>query len=275
MLVLTAIGAALLYRGLSFYRLPIADRVEHPEYRVLRPSGIIGHGYGIVGTVLILTNLLYLVRRRLAFLTSLGSIKRWLDMHAVTGLVGSLLVLFHSAFQFRTPIATMTALSLAIVVATGVVGLYLYVLVPKAGLKPLKARLDEIQPLLPGLAQIVGERVEAVPCTRLRGDPSLLATLATVPRWIVEARGRRRAVRKAAREDVMVRALLKKDRRLARDLVGELADLAASEIDTVAGAAVMRSWRSMHRFMAILMVVSVAVHVGVAWFYGYRWLFSE
>jgi hypothetical protein len=29
----------------------------------------------------------------------------------------------------------------------------------------------------------------------------------------------------------------------------------------------------MHRFFAILMLLTVALHVGVAWHYGYRWIF--
>ena len=63
-------------------------------------------------------------------------------------------------------------------------------------------------------------------------------------------------------------------RRLARAFFVELGDLAAAEVDTHAGAALMRSWRSLHRFLAILMIVSVSVHIGVAWFYGFRWIFE-
>src|SRR5581483_11444679 len=107
-------------------------------------------------TLLILSNLLYLVRRRLTrFMSWAGSVRAWLNMHAFTGLVGSVLVLFHSAFQLRTPIATVTSVSLAIVVGTGLVGLYLYALVPREGLKPLQDRLKEIEPMLPGLAEQV------------------------------------------------------------------------------------------------------------------------
>src|SRR5581483_12226724 len=99
-------------------------------------------------TLLILSNLLYLVRRRLTrFMSWAGSVRAWLNMHAFTGLVGSVLILFHSAFQLRTPIATVTSVSLAIVVVTGLIGLYLHALVPTQGLKALEERLAEIEPL--------------------------------------------------------------------------------------------------------------------------------
>src|SRR4051812_23318479 len=65
-LVLTSLAAVLLWRGYAYYRLDLVSRAEHPDYRLLNPAGFIGHGYGIVGTALIATNLLYLVRRRFA-----------------------------------------------------------------------------------------------------------------------------------------------------------------------------------------------------------------
>ena len=273
LLVLGTLASVLLWRGLDFYRCSLDARIDHPDYRALRPGGMIGHGYGIVGTALILTNLLYLARRRFAWLP-IGTMARWLDVHVITGLAGSLLILFHSAFQLRAPIATVTGVSLAIVVATGLVGRSLYSLLPKAGQLPLQERLEELEGILPTFADGVRKRVAECPCTRIAANASLMTALLSVPRWILEARKRRAAVRRAARQDRQLELVRKNERRFVRDLVDDIARLAASEVDTVAGGALLRSWRSVHRFMAILMVVTVVVHVGVAWFYGYRWIFS-
>jgi hypothetical protein len=275
--LLLAVGGLLLWRGFGFYRLPLADRVDHRDYRTLNPAGLIGHGYGIVGTALILSNLLYLVRRRFAkhLPDSIGSMRAWLNGHAFTGVLGSLLVVFHSAFQLRTPIATVTSLSLAIVVATGLIGFYIHALVPRAGLRPFHDRLDELRPLLPGMVECVDQYVRSAPVTTLPHDASLLRTLFTIPRWIFESRARRRGLKKAAREDKLFRVLEHNDRSLARAFADELGDLASKEVDTQAAAAMMRSWRSLHRFLAILMISSVTVHIGVAWFYGFRWIFEK
>jgi hypothetical protein len=274
--VLSAIAALLAWRGFSYYRLGLAERAGHPDYRTLNPAGFLGHGYGILGTALIFTNLLYLVRRRFAKYVPdrLGSMRAWLNAHAFTGLVGSLLVVFHSAFQIRTAIAGVTSASLGIVVVTGLVGFYLYALVPKAGLKPFQDRVAEIRPLLPGLVAVLEDHIENAPVTALPHDASFLRTIFTIPRWMIEARARRRGMRKAARADKLYRVLKLKEPALARAFLGELTDLATKEVDTQAGAAMMRSWRSLHRFLAILMVVSVSVHIGVAWFYGFRWIFE-
>ncbi len=274
-LILVLLTALLFWRGMSYYRLSLDARVDHQDFRTLSPSGFLGHGYGIVGTALILTNLLYLVRRRFAryIPDSFGTMKTWLNIHVFTGLVGSLLVVFHSAFQLRTPIATLTSVSLGIVVLTGLIGLYLYALVPKAGLKPLKDRLAEIQPLLPGVAKRVEEFVKTAPVTRLPADASIFRAVVTMPRWILEARQRRRGMGEAVRGDKLARVVEVKDPKFVRALIEELGQLAASEVDTHAGGAVMRSWRSIHRFLALLMVLSVSVHIGVAWYYGFRWIF--
>jgi hypothetical protein len=265
----------MLWRGFDYYRQGLSARAVHPDYRLLNPAGFLGHGYGMVGTALIVTNLLYLIRRRFAkyIPNQLGSMKAWLNAHVFTGLVGSLLVLFHSAFQLRTAVATVTSVSLGIVVVTGLVGLYLYLLIPKAGLQPFRARLAEIEPLLPGLVKCVDEFVQQTPATRLPLDASFVRTLYTIPRWVFQARARRRGIRNAAREDKLFRVVAKADVTLARDLVAELGVLAAAEVDTHAGRAVMGSWRSLHRFLAILMLLSVSVHIAVAWHYGFRWIF--
>ncbi len=205
----------------------------------------------------------------------IGSTRAWLNAHAFTGLTGSTLVVFHSAFQLRTPIATLTSASLAIVVVTGLIGFYLHALVPKSGLQPLKSRLAELAPLLPGVAQRVDELVQTTPTARLPADASLVSVLLTIPRWASDARRRRRGVATAMRGDKVFRVLEHTEPRLARAFLIELGDLAAVEVDTHAGSAVMRSWRSLHRFLAILMLVSVSLHIGVAWYYGFRWIFQQ
>ena len=72
-LVLIAVTVALAYRGYSFYKLSLDDRVEHPDFRTLRPSGLVGNGYGWVAALLVVLNLSYLIRRRFGA-ANLGSI---------------------------------------------------------------------------------------------------------------------------------------------------------------------------------------------------------
>ena len=52
MVLLSVLTAFLLWRGLDFYRQDLVARTDHPDYGTLRPAGLLGHGYGIVGTAL-------------------------------------------------------------------------------------------------------------------------------------------------------------------------------------------------------------------------------
>jgi dihydropyrimidine dehydrogenase (NAD+) subunit PreT len=122
--MLVLIVGVLAWRGYDYYLLSLDDRVEHPDYRALRSSGDVGYGYGVAGTFLIFTNLLYLARRRLAK-WKMGSVKTWLDVHVFTGLSGALFISFHSTFKARSTMAQVTTLSLLLVVITGLIGRFL------------------------------------------------------------------------------------------------------------------------------------------------------
>ena len=96
------VRAALLWRGYEFYALDLDARVDHEDFRILSPGEVVGHGYGIVDTALFLVNLAYVVRRRFPRLP-LGPMRVWLDLHALRGLVGSLLILFHGPAALGGP----------------------------------------------------------------------------------------------------------------------------------------------------------------------------
>lgn len=268
-----ALAGALAARGYGYYVLGAEARLDHADHRILSSTGFLGQGYGVVGTGLIVLNLLYLVRRRLAK-WALGSMTLWLNMHVFTGLTGSVLILFHSAFHLRTTIAVVTGASLAVVVATGLVGRYLYALRP-TGTLTLEQRLEQLSAMFPDFVTAVRGILARSTLKHVAADPSLFTVLLMVPRWVVEARRRRRAVRLAARSDAQLQRVSASETEFVASMVGEVCGLAAGEIDALAGGALLRTWRGLHRFMAILMLLAVAIHIGVAWHYGYRWIFSD
>jgi len=46
--LITIIG--LTYIGFSYYNKPIEERFFDPGYAMLKPSGILGHGLGVIGS---------------------------------------------------------------------------------------------------------------------------------------------------------------------------------------------------------------------------------
>lgn len=270
-MVVILLGCAgyLLWRGRDYYALDLVSRLDHPDQELLAPGKPVGHGYGVVGTVLMLTNLFYLVRRKLARLP-LGSMRAWLNLHATTGLIGGVLVVFHSAFQLRSPIATTTMIALFIVLLTGIFGRFLFSMTPEIDRTRFEKHMRVFDSVGPGMGKVIKARLAALPPSRPR-RPSILSLLFTIPAWVREARLRRQAVLETAAEYEIAHLT---EVRLLGAKVAESAEIAAAEVRAVAQDALLRSWRGLHRFFALLLVVLVLVHIGVAWYMGYRWIFS-
>lgn len=95
---------------------------------------------GWLGAGSMLVMQLYSVRRRLRALRHLGSLRGWLDAHVFLGLQGFVLTAYHSAgVSPRPTLAAINFALVAIVVATGVVGRYLYSLLARARAAELAA----------------------------------------------------------------------------------------------------------------------------------------
>lgn len=96
-----------------------------------RASGLVGHGIGLLGFLLMLaTETLYTLRKQ-ATTSDWGPTSAWLKAHVVTGLVGPYMVLLHTAMHFRG-LAGIAMLLTAVVVGSGIVGRYLYTAVSRA-----------------------------------------------------------------------------------------------------------------------------------------------
>jgi hypothetical protein len=133
-LALVGVGvmAVLVAVGRGYYWLPQAARFSAPHHAWLKPSGLWGHGVGILATMFMLSNFVYSLRKRVPFFKGKGPVGPWLRLHVFVGLMSPLTILFHSAFQWSNHLATTTYLSLVMVVLTGIVGRYIYGLVKLA-----------------------------------------------------------------------------------------------------------------------------------------------
>jgi hypothetical protein len=260
-MILVTITVGLAYRGWSFYRLPLDDRPEHPDFRLLRPIGSYGKVYGWVAAMLVVMNLSYLIRRRFGS-ARLGSMRTWLDVHVFTGLVAASLVSFHSAFQVRSTVASISALSLGTVVVTGLLGRFIYALGPAGVRERLAAALDAVEDELPGSRPALAEALAQRPGPEVPANASLLRSLWAAPSWIHAARARRELL-------AMILPLRRDMSRGLRRATGELHAASAAEARASGIAALLRSWRAMHRFFALLMLAAVLFHAVVGLFYGY------
>jgi hypothetical protein len=102
----------------------------HRDGRFPVPSSLVGHGIGIIGFgLMLMTATLYTIRKRQTGATW-GSLESWLRFHMVTGLVGPYMVLLHTSFRFLG-LAGIATLLTVVVVISGLVGRYIYTVVPR------------------------------------------------------------------------------------------------------------------------------------------------
>lgn len=109
----------------------------------LTPEEGTGYWLGIAGATMMLMLLLYPLRKRLKILRAAGSVGAWFRMHMLLGILGPTLILFHANFQLSSANATAATLAMLTVVASGVVGRYLYSRV-HFGLYGREAEADEL-----------------------------------------------------------------------------------------------------------------------------------
>lgn len=119
-----AIALAAAGAGTALYLL--ASRGGLPA-----PAGLIGHGLGILGGLLMLVAQTAYTWRKRPERSGPGPTRLWLQIHVVAGLVGPYLILLHTAFRFRGLAGVLTLLML-VVVLSGCVGRYAYSAGPAA-----------------------------------------------------------------------------------------------------------------------------------------------
>lgn len=91
------------------------------------PKAFVPLVLGIVGSVMmVLGAFLYALRKRVKVLRNMGRMSFWLDAHITLCILGPLLVVYHTAFAVKSPNAAVAFYAMLIVVASGVVGRYIY-----------------------------------------------------------------------------------------------------------------------------------------------------
>ena len=96
------------------------------DQNLIRAEDGLGYWLGVVGASLMLALLVYPLRKRMRILARLGSIRFWFRTHMIFGVVGPVLVLFHSNFVMGSLNGRVALFCTLIVASSGIVGRYLY-----------------------------------------------------------------------------------------------------------------------------------------------------
>jgi hypothetical protein len=260
--------------GWVYYRAPLTTRGYLPAHALLRPSGAAGLTLGACGVVAMLCTIPYAVRKRWKRLSTVGALKNWLEMHIFFGVVGPVLITFHTSFKFNGLISVGYWLMMT-VWASGFVGRYLYVRIPKT-IRGVELSRHEVEARLDALR----EQLWSAPMTEAaRRHMNAFEASIDVDR---RPRGVMDLFFGEAVERLRLLVLARRLRAAGvnADTLRDCIELAAERSTLARRAAhlhrthrLFEAWHVFHRPLVSAMFLIVGIHVAVALYFGYARLF--
>src|ERR1035437_3303179 len=120
----------LIVYGYQYYTTLMEERFFNAQHSLLNPGGDIGHGIGILGSLMMIIGVaFYMIRKRGRRFQSMGILKYWLEFHIFLCTLGPIFILFHTAFKFGG-IVSVSFWCMVAVVLSGVIGRFIYIQIP-------------------------------------------------------------------------------------------------------------------------------------------------
>lgn len=266
----------LLTNGLEYYRTGLEDRSYTAEHDTLKPSGVLGHGLGILGSLLIIIGVAsYMARKRYRFLSRTGLVKHWLEFHIFLCTLGPVLILFHTAFKFGGLVA-VSFWSMVAVFLSGIAGRFIYIQIPRS-IEGRELNLSEVRAMKSDLTEVLkssynldedayNKITESVNRKTVSSSKYLFISLI---RNFIDDRKSINLVKRVMKKNNLqgkdhrnVISLVKTDIRLSRRIerLDRMKDL-------------FRYWHVAHLPFALIMLIIMVIHVGITILFGYRWIF--
>jgi hypothetical protein len=244
----------------------------------LTPESGIGYWLGIFGAGAMLLLLCYPLRKRVQGLRGLGSVSGWFRLHMALGVVGPVLILFHSNFKLGSLNSNVALLSMLTVAASGLVGRYLYSRVhlglygQRAKIEELLADVDNLKTTIEGgllVPAAVHTSLDAFARRALAGRSSATSSFFVLLELRLRSFGQRARLTREAERHIRVEGKRyawswRVRRKRSRDVRRLLAEYFAAVNRAAAFAFYERLfalWHLLHMPLFILLVLAAVVHV--------------
>jgi hypothetical protein len=236
-------------------------------------SGV-GLLYGFVGTAIIVVLMALGVRRRL-YSSGRGMLQGWVSAHVYLGLLTLLIIPVHAGFRFGFDVHTFAFILLAIVVLSGVLGIILYSSLPsrltryEAGLQA-DAIDREIGRLLSDMRFLVKDKSDAL--VRIYQDEVARLRTMNPGGWslLFGRQGEDLLAARSAELGRIVKTIAPQDEttfQALSQLMLKLTQLQSTLMAQMRLRNALQSWLYVHLPISIAMVVAVAIHVFVVFYY--------
>lgn len=262
--------------GFDYYNTPLSERFFHGDHSVLKPSGSIGHGYGIIGSALMLIGvLIYIIRKRSRKLSRFGLLKHWLELHIFLCTLGPILVLFHTAFKFGG-IVSVSFWSMIAVVLSGVIGRFIYLQIPRS-MDGVELSFEQSSKLnfdlnyrLRKEYNLNSEFIEKI--EQYSNHSTKINVINLIPIIVRGFWEDRNNLKKITNE--------LKQNKIPKPIIKEVKLVCKSKLKLNRRLTLLKTtqqlfgyWHIAHFPFAILMLIIMIVHIIVAITFGYKWIF--
>lgn len=264
-----AVTVYIIFIGSSYYGTSLEERFYHHDHKILKPNGLYGHGFGIIGTLMILIGVFgYMARKRMKSLSRIWILKHWLELHIFLCTLGSIIILFHTAFKLGG-IVSVSFWSMVAVVLSGVIGRFIYLQIPRT-IQGRELSLSEIRELKDDITfnikNISGDGSESdfLSSINLRPDSSK----GLISQYLADRRQLRQIKNKL--KDLNMSGPEKKS--IIKNILREIS--LNRKIQRLAlMQRLFRYWHIAHLPFALIMLIIMVIHVAVALTLGYKWIF--
>ena len=266
----------LIFKGISYYNVSLEERVYHPDHALLKPSGTMGHGMGIIGSSFMIIGMLsYMIRKRYRLFSRLGLLKHWLEFHIFLCTLGPILVLFHTAYKFGGLVA-ISFWSMVAVFMSGIIGRFIYIQIPRS-IEGRELSLNEVKEMKNDVAGIIRN-------TYTLDEESYNILVDSIKRKVelyrknpivrlvgkyLDDRKSIRSVKNVLKKNNLPEAENKKVLALVKDDI--IINRRIERLDTMQN--LFKYWHVAHLPFALVMLIIMTIHVAVTIVFGYRWIF--
>ncbi len=262
--------------GFDYYTTPLSERHFHPQNELLKPTGFIGHGIGIAGSLLMIIGVFgYMARKRFRSLSRIGVLKYWLEFHIFLCTLGPILVLFHTSFKFGGIVA-VSFWSMIAVVASGIIGRFIYLQIPRTiqgrelSLSDLSGIENDLFAELQDNYKLNYEIITQINIALSNSDLKEKGNI--IFRIFNRFRFESKLIKQVKKELIKQQLNGKEYRKVVKLFKSKIIlNRRIAWLSTMQNF--LRYWHVAHLPFALIMLVIMIVHIIVAALFGYKWIF--
>jgi hypothetical protein len=261
----------LLYFGFGYYSTNLEGRYFNSIHNLLKASGIVGHGLGIIGSLMIVVGVFsYMLRKRYRIFYHIGLLKYWLEFHIFLCTLGPVLILFHTTFKFGGIVA-VSFWSMVAVVLSGIIGRFIYIQIPHTieGREMSLLELDDIKLEMNKQLRSSVTLDESI-YDMIEGSSE--STSGKAKGFLGRSSQQKMAIRNLKKELKLQNLPKEKAKEVLKLFNDQI--LMKNKIDRLLTMQnLFKYWHVAHLPFALVMLVIMIIHVVVALTFGYKWIF--